>query len=381
MAEKRMNFPVNWIDGMKINKNHFISTDNNITRQIMNFYSSFLNPYNYGLLAAGQEGSTEAFKVIIDMDNQGFIHAKVMNCVAVTRDGSRIEIKESTFDENDLSATVPQAIINPHEKNAEEYFIAITVQPFERIPFGIPHPEEIPPRLPYVLPGYHLSVYFPEDRDSFKSHNSLTIGRIVFAGNKPELDDNFIPPCQIIYSHPKLVEFHAQLVKVMGQVEIDIIDILAGIKNKKQSTSIAGTVSEIAEAVLNFMNIHLVEFRKIALYKPPIYLFEIFAAFARTINNAINKQPAAEKEELLNYIQDWSSLKQGEFENLIINTIEYKYNHNNINQAINSLVPFVNSISKICNTLSNLDFIGKKKDMHIFVKEQKEKPGSSFLVD
>jgi len=129
------------------------------------------------------------------------------------------------------------------------------------------------------------------------------------------------------------------------------------------------------------MNIHLVEFRKIALYRPPVFLFEIFAALARTINNSINKQSSADKEELLNYIQDWSSLKQGEFENLLKNTIEYKYIHNNISESINGLVPFANSISKICNTLSNLDFIGKKKDMHIFVKEQKEKPGSSFLVD
>ena len=84
---------------------------------------------------------------------------------------------------------------------------------------------------------------------------------------------------------------------------------------------------------------------------------------------------------MLNYIQDWSNLKQGEFEEMLVRAIEYKYDHDDISKSINGLAPFVNSISKVFNTLSNLDFIGKKKDRQIFVKEQKEKPGNSFLVD
>ena len=102
---------------------------------------------------------------------------------------------------------------------------------------------------------------------------------------------------------------------------------------------------------------------------------------ATTINNSINKQSSVDREELLNYIKDWSSLKQGEFQTLLTDTIAYNYDHDDINKSILKLAPFINVLSKIFNTLSNLDFIGKKKDMHIFVKEQKEKPGNSFLVD
>ena len=105
------------------------------------------------------------------------------------------------------------------------------------------------------------------------------------------------------------------------------------------------------------------------------------AAMARTITNSISKQSSADREELFNYILDWSSLKQGEFKDLLMKTVEYKYDHDDINESISGMAPFVNSVSKIFNTLSNLDFIGKKKDVHIFVKEHKEKPGSSFLVD
>jgi hypothetical protein len=50
MNKTSFNLPVNWMDGMKVNKEHFIATDNHVTRQIKSIYSSFINPFNYGLL-------------------------------------------------------------------------------------------------------------------------------------------------------------------------------------------------------------------------------------------------------------------------------------------------------------------------------------------
>jgi len=380
MDNKKINLPVNWIDGMKVNKGHFISTDNSFIEQIQNVYSSFLNPFNYGLLL--QSGiQNNPVKIHIDIDNQGYIHVKVLSCTAITSGGSRIEINEANFSDSELLAVMPQVKFNQGKVNSQEYFICLTVNLFERVPFGIPNPEEIPPRLPGIIPGYHLSVHSQEEKGTISGLNSLIIGKLIFVDNKPEIDESYIPACQLIYSHPRLAEYHAQLVKILGQIEIDVVDILRSIKTKKQVTSIAETVGDVSDAVLNFLGVHLVEFRKMAKYFPPVYIFEQMAALARTINNALNKQPAAEKEELYNYIQDWSNLKQGEFEKLLTDAIEFDYDHNDINSSIQKLAPFINDISQIFHTLSNLDFIGKKKDRQIFVKEQKEKPGSSFLVD
>ncbi|MBW6534106.1 MAG: hypothetical protein K0B11_03805 [Mariniphaga sp.] len=304
-----------------------------------------------------------------------------MNCLAITRDGSRIEINETNYSENEFSAPMTQVKVNQENSINREYFICLAVNLFERVPYGIPEPDETPPRLPYVLPGYHLSLHPPDEKKSILTGNSLIIGKLKFIDNKPEIDENYIPACQSIYSHPKLVEYHTQLIKILGQIEIDIVDILHNIKNKKQGTRIAETVAEISNAVLGFIGVHMVEFRKITKYKPPIFIFEQMAALARTINNAINIHLSADKEEFYNYIQDWSNLKQGEFERLLLNTVDFNYDHDDINNSINELAPFVNTISKVFNILSNLDFIGKKKDRQIFVKEQKEKPGNSFLVD
>lgn len=380
MHKNNVHLPVNWIDGMKINKNHFIATDLNIGQQVQNTYLSFVNPYNYGLLLQNNTRSS-GLNIVLDIDNQNYIHAKVVSCSALTRGGNRIEICENYFSDKDLAEQLPSLKINAESTDKSAYYIALNTNASERIPFGKPDTNENPPRLPHILPGFYLSIHALNEIDSIRSQNALIIGKLIFNNDKPELDNTYIPPCQTIYSHPKLVEYHAQLLKVLGQIEVDIVSILKRIKDKKQATSIANTVGDVANSMLLFLSINLIEFRNMAKYYPPVFIFEQMAALARNINNSINKQATADREELLNYIQDWSNLKQGEFEEMIVKAIEYHYDHDDINQSINGLAPFVNSISKVCNTLSNLDFIGKKKDRHIFVKEQKEKPGNSFLVD
>lgn len=380
MDNKRKYHPVNWIDGMKVNKDHFISTDNHLAAQGRNSRSTFLDPFNYGLLLQTEENSNPV-NIQMDIDNQGFVHVKVVNCRAITRGGSVIDISDEYYSGSGLSAAMPELQVHRTSSSARELFLCLTVHVFERVPFGIPNPDELPPRLPFVMPGYHLSVHPPEEKESIAGPDSLIIGRILFTGDKPEIDDNYIPACHAIYSHPKLAEYHTQILRILGQVEIDVVDILRSIKTKKQVTTIAETVTDLSDAVLYFIGAHMAEFRKIAMNFPPVYVFEQMAALARTINNAINKQPAAEREELYNYIQDWSSLKQGEFEKLLSNAIEFSYDHDDINSSIQKLAPFINNMSQIFHTLSNLDFIGKKKDRQIFVKEQKEKPGNSFLVD
>lgn len=371
---------MNWIDGMKVNKDHFISTANNISIQVRNVYSSFLNPYNYGLIMQS-EMNIEPIKINIIIDGQGFIIVKIMNCTAVTKGGFRIEINELNSLKNEFSIGISQLTTGLENKENTDYFICLSVNSFERIPYGTPDPDELPPRIPFVLPGYHLSVHSVADKNSILSPNSLIIGRLKFIDGKPEIDEDYIPACQTIYSHPKLIEYHTKLIKILGQIEIDVVDILHEIKNKKQETNIAETSGEVAEAVLAFLGVHMVDLRKIARYYPPVFIFEKIAALARTINNAIRKQSTAEKEILYNYIMDWCNIKQADLEKLILDAIEYDYEHDDIRNSMLKQEAFINIISKIFNTLSNLEFIGKKKDRQIFVKEQKETPGKSFLVD
>jgi hypothetical protein len=378
MNVKKQFLPVNWADGMKINKNHFIESDQHWIQEIRKSHSLFLQPLNYGLRLPVSEDASP-LQISIDIDNQGFVHISVLRCYAITRDGSGIEIDRNYFSQEDFAAAFPKVAVE--RENTKPLYICLAVNSHGRKPAGQANPDEMPPRLPFIFPEYNLSVHPEDDKKSILSQNALILGKLVFLERKPELDESYIPPCQCIYSHPKLAEYHGQLLKALGQIEIDLVHIIQGINEKKQTTSIAESVSGISISLLAFMAPFLSEFRVRARYYPPVYLFENISAFARLIKNGIDSLARTDREELLNYVIDWSNLKQGEFEDLIKQAVEYDYNHDDISQSIRKADPFIRAIAKIFNTLSNLDFIGKKKDRQIFVQEQKEKPASSFLVD
>jgi len=378
MSVKKQYLPVNWSDGMKINKNHFIETDQYWVQEISKANSLLIHPLNYGLRLPPSENSS-SLKMEISIDNQGFVHVGVLRCSAVTRDGSGIEINNDYFDRSDFSSAFPGLEFD--RGNNDPLFISLSVNLHGREPSGQADPGEMPPRLPYVIPTYRLSAHRTDEKKSILGQNALIIAKIIFIDHKPEQDESYIPPCQCIFSHPKLAEYHGYLMKTLGQIEIDLVHILQGINEKKQTTNIAESVSGIAGTLLSFLSPFLSEFRLRARFYAPVYLFENISVLARLIKNGIDVLARSEREELLNYIMDWSNLKQGEFEDLIKQAAGYEYVHDDISQSIRNADPFLQASSKIFNTLSNLDFIGKKKDRQIFVQEQKPKPASSFLVD
>jgi hypothetical protein len=378
MNEKKQYLPVNWADGMKINKNHFIESDQHWNQEIRKSHSLLLHPLNYGFRLPLTEDKP-SLQMDITIDNQGFVQLGVTRCFAVTRDGSGIEIDREYFSREDFTAAFPSLSID--RENNTPVYISLAVNPHGRKPSGPADPDEMPPRLPYVFPAYHLSAHPADEKKNIQSQNALIIAKIIFLDRKPELDETYIPPCQCIYSHPRLAEFHSLLLKTLGQIEIDLVHILQGINEKKQTTSIADSVSGISKTLLSFLAPFLTEFRIRARYYAPVFMFESISVFARLIKNGIDVLARNEREELLNYILDWSNLRQGEFEDLIKKAVEYDYNHDDIFQSVKNADPFLRASAKIFNTLSNLDFIGKKKDRQIFVQEQKEKPASSFLVD
>ena len=112
---------------------------------------------------------------------------------------------------------------------------------------------------------------------------------------------------------------------------------------------------------------------------------------ARIIKNTIDLRIGSGKEELLNYLAEWCDVNQGELETLLTSIANMQYTHHDINQNLIKIIKFVKVIGKLFDTLSNLEFIGKKKESNIFVKEEqmntqaddinKPKPKRRFFAD
>ena len=106
------------------------------------------------------------------------------------------------------------------------------------------------------------------------------------------------------------------------------------------------------------------------LYEPPATLFQAISALSRIMKNSIDLRIGTGKEELMNYLSEWCELKQGELESMLSNLANTSFNHNDINNNIQKIVSFVRVTSRLFETLSKLEFIGKRKESGIFVKEE-----------
>ncbi len=158
-----------------------------------------------------------------------------------------------------------------------------------------------------------------------------------------------------------------------------MLSIISKIREKEQDTSLAQTVLKLAENLLYNISANHLSLRWELPNLPPVYLFEHIATTARIIRNTIDSNTSAAKEELLNYFTNWSELKQGDFEKLLLYCINFDYHHYDILISVEQFGEFIQIIGLLFEKLESLAYIGKKKETNIFVKEQKTK--RSFLAD
>ena len=372
-------FHVNWVDGMKINKQHFIALENVLNDQLMNSVAVGINNFNYGLLPP-LPGKSSSLKMVLNADNQNHIRVKILECRAITPGGARIEILENALDLYKFSIPFPDIDYEPDSSKEENFHVLLSVQPYSRIPIGNADPSEEPPRYPFTIPEIKVHI-LPEEQVTHKELGSyfIYIGKIKMMEGQPEIISEYIPPCSSIQSHTRLIDLHSKYDNFFSQLELNLLKILRKIQDKEQSNELAKAVSILSTNVLYFISTSILEFRWKIENQPPISMFEFVARCARIIRNVVDANSGKAKEELLNYFMDWCNLNQGEFEEILINTVNFQYEHSRIQDTAVIMNQFVEVISTLFDKLSDLEYIGKKKDTGIFVKEQQVK--KSFLAD
>lgn len=369
---------VNWVNGMKIRKDHFIQQENVFEDRIKDMAACFLTSYNFGLLPVWGSKYT-SFKLTMKISNQKFLNISVFQLRALTHGGARIEILEEG---NPVTFTID--LSNEIEAGKKEsnqiHFIMLTVDPFSREPFGEMEADEDPPRFPFAKPSLRFNL-IQEKQISGEGilPYSLLIGKILIRPDKIELSEEYIPPCMTIKSHSSLINFHSMVDKFYNQLELNLLSIISKIKEKGQDSSLASSVLTLAQNLVNFISINSMKIKWELTDQPPLFTFENIASFARLIRNSIDFNTAAHKEELLNYFTTWSELKPGDFEKLLVYCINFVYNHNEISINIDQFSEFLQIMNSLFTKLESLAYIGKKKETNIFVKEQTAK--RSFLAD
>lgn len=384
MIEKLNHFPVNWIDGMKINKNHFLEVQNFVSDSIRDSIGIHTSMINYGLLPVA-----EPIKMNLIIDNHKLLRIKVEECHAITPNGSRIDI--GTSESLSLSIPYPETVRELKENESAVLLACISVNHFKRTPYGEPDPEENPPRYPYTHPEYSLNL-IPEDELKNTigfGANYLTIGKILVNAGESKIDDNYIPPSISVSSHQKLQELYTEIDRFYGQIELYSVQIAQKIHSKKQSTDLAMMMERMSDKTLNYLGTEINRLRWMSPHTPPANMLLSVVALARVLKNFIDARSGAGKEELLNYFAEWCNVSQGDFEMIFSETINTDYNHNQMDIVIAKITRFMKTLEDLFSILSRLDYIGKKRDGSIFVSENTDdkeavihaKRSRTFLAD
>lgn len=368
---------VNWVNGMKIRKEHFVQQENALDDCLKDAIACSLNSFNYGLLPVSGTRET-SFKIVMKVSNQKFLNITVFQLRAVTEGGARIEIMENQFREFTLDLS--NEIETSKKEDSGEHLVMMSVDPFTKEPFGQIKEDEEPPRYPFAAPSLKLNV-LPEKQIARDGINpfSLIVGKLNIRPDKIEIFEDYIPASMTLKSHNRLMNFHSSVEKFYNQLEINLLSIISKIKEKGQDSSLALSVLSLALNLLNFISGNNLKIRWQLVNMPPLLLFENIASFARIIRNTVDCNTSVQKEELLNYFTNWSELKQGDFEKLLTYCINFNYDHNEISVNVDQFSEFVQIMASLFSKLESLAYIGKKKETNIFVKEQTAK--RSFLAD
>lgn len=386
MIEKLTHFPVNWIDGMKINKTHFTTVQDFVSDNVRDAVGIHTSMIDYGLLPV-----QNSIKINLIIDNHKLLRIKVEECHAITPNGSRIEIGGGTSESLSLSIPYPEAVRELKENENVVLLVCISVNLFKRTPYVEPDPEENPPRYPYTHPEYSLHLISEDELNNTigLGNHHLTIGKILVNAGESKIDHNYIPPSLNISSHHKLQELYIEIDRFYGQIELYATQISQKIYAKKQSNSLALMIEIMSDKALSYLGSEINHFRWMSPHSSPAGMLLSVVAFARILKNFIDARSGAGKEELLNYFAEWCNVSQGDFETLFSDVINSDYNHNHMDRIIAKIIRFMKMLEDLFSILSRLDYIGKKRDGSIFVSESSDekdavihaKRSRTFLAD
>lgn len=376
MRDRLKHYFVNWVDGMKINKSHFVEQQHAFRDALHDATSLQLTSHRYGILPPSAAGENP-FSVKVSLDNQNTLRVVVEACQAVTPGGVRIALPAFASPVPTDTDCTPSLIL-PFSSGSEEldWWIVLIVHPFDTQPAGAPDLSENPPRLPSILPTYSIQVVSSSQYRQFSYYPyALTIGKLFVYSDEINLVDFYIPPCYSVNAHPDLVSLLGEFDVFLAALERHCAQIVQKVFRQSEQNAISEPVQFICDRMMLYIGHTLTTARWNLLHDSPAALFCAMASLARVIGNTIDLRAGSGKEELMNYLSEWCELKQGELESMLNSIANMTYDHNDVNKNISEAAVFVKLMDKLFGTLSKLDFIGKPKEKvraRTFIKEEKE---------
>lgn len=376
---------VNWADGMKVNKDHFIDTENFFVDQIRDTASLLIHAHNFGVLPPLPGGKAVLSGFTASQSASRQLEIAIHHFHAITPGGVRIHIADdpvtATFRLSELEETEAAAL---NLEEASYLYVVLRVHLYERSPEGNPDPEEIPIRAPYTRPTYEIQLV-AENSLNFTQLGAyhLIIGRLRKEGSDLSKDEQFIPPAVTILSQEQLRKYYLNILEQLADVQSYAQQIIQKINFKNQKSPIALQVRQLCEVLLNYCSATYFTIRNSIPQQSPVCLVDLMAQLGHQLLTFTQVLPESDKEALLNYFFEWSDITPVTFTGKLSQVADIRYDHHQNGDYFRSIEGMLNNLLLILKRLNTLEYIGVKRE-NIVVKEEvlskpKDRKGWSIL--
>lgn len=354
---------------MKLSSSHFVATDQFNQDFVRDANSISLNNFNYGLLPpfAGERVSHD---IEISEKATNHIEIKVRHCNAITAEGCRIDIPNTSNYDNQLSYSQFFSNENTDYSKVAIYNILLLVNPFDRVPSGTPDPQDNPPRYPDISKKYSISILPAAEMTPNATDNyHLTIGQFVLENGRISINASYIPPSSSIVSHPGLIRYYESFSTLINDLQLAAFKIIDKTAARDSITPLGKNIRLLSEKLLDYIAQIFFNYRNLGYQQSPVYIVGYCSNLAHVFFTGIKLIEPKEREEMLKYFYEWRDVTPGNFEELLARNIEMIYDHQNIHASMSTIEEFLKVMVALWNKLSMLEYIGQRKE-NIVVAEQ-----------
>lgn len=353
---------VNWTDGMKLSSRHFLQNDAYHADVLRDMAHTLLTDFNYGLLPP-IEGMHSALEYDIS-PSRDRLEVILRSCNAITRGGVRILQSPNLLNKQQVAASV---LATDHDgQDMVTFAVVIVADPFTRIPVGEPDPAESPLRHPHSTPMLRLEIV-PESQVNlnFTRGHHLMIGKVHWRDRQFRWEDGYVPACAVTEAHPALMGRYEEFDQLQNGLRRSALAVVEAVHQKHAQSrpdydvQLARNTAKLCEQILHYIADTSFFFKNAVRAAPPILLLQQVSRLAGRLSVALNLMPGNEREKLLTYYSQWTSILPIGFLETLSKMVDLQYDHLHI---MDSLVPaesFLRMLAGLWGHLSGLEFIGK----------------------
>lgn len=351
--------PINWTDGMKISMLHLFQNYYNTTEALSSYNAIHLNAFNFGVLS-GENDTVKGVELKTRKNISGSLLIELDECNVVSQGGHRILFHKEMYGDN----YVPSVEVDPRTLDKDtKLYVIVAVSPYNLEPVGTPDPDVVPLHHPYALPKITMHV-IPETQvnTDFLDSNFLVVAEVLCTADAININENYIPPTSKIMNNKTLNKLCENLAKAASELRTFSTKIIMKNKGNREANSLVENTFSFCRNINNFYQNEIFFIEQIAKEKPPVFLFEKMTTLAHSLSVSLDIMDTKEREILLRYYYDWSDIKPSDFTGIIDKLRYLDYNHMQIRKSCDVLMEFVNMILVLFKKMSELEYIGQRKE-------------------